>query len=216
MPRIRDVAVDARCRRGIPLSEPAKKKPIQPAPGRPNSGRAEILIELVPSISHWRMAVREVSGSPGFDDRLGDAMTRADDQVEPVEVELLDRDGEQGNIPPVVSGGQRKPLDEGRVGRGGFQAWRHAARDLEQREELRVGEQFQKSFQDLLARLAYRSTSRAPVRRGDGRHPQVVGGRRSSLADDLLIDTPNPFDGLWPRKGVGSLESTSAQVCAQR
>ena len=79
--------------------------PQQPAAQPPEAFRTEVGVELVPGIPHRREAVAEVHGPAGPNHRLGDAVARADDEIVPRQVELLDDEGKDREAQAGSTGG---------------------------------------------------------------------------------------------------------------
>jgi hypothetical protein len=78
-------------------------------------------------------------------------VARAEDDVEPIEIKLLDRDWEQRQVLAVIPPDEREVLHECRVPPEAFNRGRYASRDVEQREELGVRKSLAQNFERLLA-----------------------------------------------------------------
>src|SRR4051812_40135489 len=88
--RGRPQAIPAARRGRIPSRELRKHRTIEPsARRRSHTIGTEVRLELIPRVSHRRMAVGDVAGPARHHDRLRRAVAAADDQVVAVQVELL-------------------------------------------------------------------------------------------------------------------------------
>ena len=112
IPRVGDVAVDSPGRRSIPPGQGCHDRPEQPAARVPDLSRAEVRPELIPGVTHRGVTVADVDCPARPDDRLDRAVTRADDEVEAVEVEKLDRGRKKRQELAIAPDGRRQPLHE--------------------------------------------------------------------------------------------------------
>ena len=90
-------------RAAVPAGHPGHHRPHRGAADPPDALGAEVGVELIPGVPHRRQAIAEVRGAGGAHDRLRAAMAEADDGVEPIEGELLDRNREKRQVMPVVA-----------------------------------------------------------------------------------------------------------------
>ncbi len=135
---------------GVPARQARQDGAKEARPDLAYLGRSEIGIELIPRVPHRRVAVAHVPGTPRDHDRLGGAVTRADDEIESVEVELLDRGREERQILAVVASGRRQPLDERPDDPSLLECGGNRALDLEQGMNRRVRVEFRDGLQHAL------------------------------------------------------------------
>jgi hypothetical protein len=79
------------------------------------------------------------------DDRLGGAVTRAEHEIIAVEIELFDRDGEEGQVMAVQTAGKWQVLNRRCVHAPPFDDRIGRARDTDERKEVGRGEQLTES-----------------------------------------------------------------------
>ena len=91
------------------------------------------------------------AGPAGADDRLGGAVTRADDQVVLIEIELFDDCGKQRKAMAIEPGHSGELLKHGGLWTQPFDGRRHAARDMEQGEQIGGRIRLAQQLEDLLA-----------------------------------------------------------------
>ena len=151
VPRDGDVLVHPPGRRRVPAGQAAEGPPVQAVAQPADALAPEVGVELVPGVPHGGEAVAQVVGASGRNDRLRDAVAGADDEVEVVEVELLDRHGKQTEVAPVVAPRPRQELDEGAARPRRVEARRDGAGDVQQREHLGAGQELRQRLEHLLA-----------------------------------------------------------------
>ena len=101
--------------------------------------RSEIGIELIPGIPHRRQAVADMSGRGRVDDRLHRAVAHAEHEIEPVEIELLDRHRKERQVVAVDAAATWQALDERGVDPPALDGRRDRAANVHEGKELRVG-----------------------------------------------------------------------------
>src|SRR5262249_62325765 len=114
MMRDSNIAVRATGRAAVPPRQLRHGWTHHHATEPPDSLGSEVRVELIPGVAHRRQTVAEMDGASRPNDRFGAAVAHADDDVEPVEVELLDGRREERQIVPVVLRYPRQSLDERR------------------------------------------------------------------------------------------------------
>src|SRR4029453_8101682 len=92
---------DRRC--AIPPGKPGHRPARERVQGGTEPLTPEVRLELIPRITHRRVAVADVHGSRADADRLDRTVAAADHQIEPREVELLDECGKERQALPIVS-----------------------------------------------------------------------------------------------------------------
>ena len=109
--------------------------------GEAADAAAEVGLAHLPDVAHGRVAVAEVERVGRRDDPLGHAVAGADDNVKAREVELLDRQGEERQIPPVVPDDPRRHLQEAGADRVRFDGLADAALEVEEGVDRRFGDE---------------------------------------------------------------------------
>jgi hypothetical protein len=120
---------------GIPARETRHEPPKQPGAHAAYLSRSEIGIELIPAVSHGRVAVANMQRSAWYHHRFRRTVARADHQIEAIEVELLDRSWKRQQIRAVMAGGPWQPLYERARRRKSIKSWRHGPLGFQQREQ---------------------------------------------------------------------------------
>ena len=181
-------------RGGIPAGQRPEHGPQQPVGHRSHAPGAEIRVELVPRVTHRREAVAEVARPPGLHDRLRRAMAGADDQVVAVEVELLDRHGEERQAVAVEASNARQALEERRPRPKTFDGGRHAAGHVHQRQQIGGRVHPAEHFEDLLAA----SHARQPIVHQHDARGAHCGPRPPAVAA-VAVDVTDALHRAFPR-----------------
>jgi hypothetical protein len=112
--RVREIAIDAVRRRAIPSGDRRQRQPREQIAGTAETLAAEVRVELVPRVSHRRVAVAEMPSSSGSHNRLRRAVAGRNDEVRVIQVEQLDRRRKQRKHLAVAPGRSRQPLQRRR------------------------------------------------------------------------------------------------------
>ena len=151
IPRVGDVAVDSAGRRSIPPGKGGHDRPEQLAARVADLSWAEVGPELIPRVSHRGVTVADVDRPARPDDRLDRAVARADDEVEGVEVEKLDRGGKKRQKLAIAPDGRGQSLHERRPDAVALDRRRHLSAGMNQAEERGLRIQAADGLEDLLA-----------------------------------------------------------------
>src|SRR2546426_241433 len=112
---------------------------------------SEVLVIEVPDVPHGREAVADVQRPRRDPYALGDRMARGQDQVIPAEVEAGDGGGKERQVPSIRAGRARQPLDERGDHATPLDDGRDGAGEVEQGEEVGVGEELAEGLEAALA-----------------------------------------------------------------
>ena len=111
----------------------------------------EVVVVEVPHVAHGREAIADVRRTGGGTSALGHAVAGGQHEVVPAQVERLDRSGEQRQVLAIAGGGRGQALNKRGDDAPALDERRHAARHVEQGEEIGLGEQLAEHLETALA-----------------------------------------------------------------
>src|SRR5207249_6685849 len=135
-------------------------------------------------VAHRRVAVADVERAAANPYALGHAVARREHQVVAAEVEARDRRGKEWQVLAVTRGRRRQPLDERRRDPTALDGRRHAAGNVQQREEIGRREEL---GEDLETALAAPHAGEPVVDQGDAHAAAHPGNyKRAAPSDDVM------------------------------